>query len=351
MDCLIAFSLLQKSPAYIRSEMMCTLTCGNQKHYADHDSQDKRGQKKPISSKLVDLWKDNRNDRNLYIKNTNSLAEKVIIYILFLPKIMVLLTSITVNLLKRSTKSYGSGQVGNAVNNLNQDLKLVVRAKDNQKIQLPNVTLVAMATRNVEETLQALEYSCKGVEYGSVKLLSHYTPYGLSKNIEFIRIDKIKSIDDWSYKIIYELNQYIHTEFALLVHADGFVVNPSSWKDEFLDYDYIGAPWPLPTDNFSYRDVHGNIVRIGNSVSLRSKRLLELPIKLNIPWEPYHGYWNEDGFICVKNKHIYEANGMKFATLDVAKYFSHEAMIPEVAGIKPFVFHKWAGSNRAYPKF
>ena len=43
---------------------------------------------------------------------------------------------------------------------------------DNRKIKLPNVTLVAMATRNVEETLQALVYSCKGVEFGSVKLLS-----------------------------------------------------------------------------------------------------------------------------------------------------------------------------------
>jgi len=350
MDCLIAFSLLQKSRVYIRSELMCTLTCGNQKHYADHESQDKRGQKS-LLSKLADLWKYNRNDRNLYIKNTNSPAEKVIIYVLFVPKLLVLLSSIILNILKRSTKSYGGGQVGNAVNSFNPDLKLAESGKDNQKIQLPNVTLVAMATRNVEETLQALEYSCKGVEYGSVKLLSHYTPYGLDKNIEFIRIDKIKSIDDWSYKIIYELNQYIDTEFALLVHADGFVVNPSSWKDEFLDYDYIGAPWPLPTDNYSYRDAHGNIVRVGNSVSLRSKRLLELPIRLNMPWEPFHGYRNEDGFICAKNKHIYEAEGMKIAPLYVAKYFSHEAMIPEVKGIKPFVFHKWAGSNQIYPKF
>lgn len=350
MDCLISFSLLQKSPAYIRSELMCTLTCGNQKHYADYESQDKRGKKSHLS-KLAALWKDNRDDRNLYIKNTSSLAEKVIIYMLFVPKLLALLSSITLNKLKRGKKSFGSGQVGNAVNNSNLDLKLVESDKDNRKLQLPNVTLVAMATRNVEETLQALEYSCKGVEYGSVKLLSHYTPYGLGKNIEFIRIDKIKSIDDWSYKIIYELNQYIGTEFALLVHADGFVVNPSSWKDEFLDYDYIGAPWPLPTDNYSYRDAHGNIVRVGNSVSIRSKRLLELPIKLNMPWEPFHGYWNEDGFICAKNKHIYEAAGMKIAPLDVAKYFSHEAMIPEVRNIKPFVFHKWAGSNRIYPKF
>jgi len=136
-----------------------------------------------------------------------------------------------------------------------------------------------------------------------------------------------------------------------LVHADGFVVNPSAWRDEFLDYDYIGAPWPLPKDDFSYRDINGKIFRVGNSVSLRSKRLLDLPIKLNLPWEPYHGFYNEDGFICGKNRHIYEANGMRFAPLDVAKYFSHETMIPEVRNIKPFAFHKWAGSNRAYPKF
>jgi hypothetical protein len=220
-----------------------------------------------------------------------------------------------------------------------------------RKIQLPNVTLVAMATRNVEETLKALVYSCREIDFGHVKLLSHYTPYGLAKNIEFTRIEKIKSIDDWSYKIIYDLNHHIDTEYALLVHADGFVVNPFEWKDEFLDYDYIGAPWPLPTDDFSYRDTCGNIVRVGNSVSLRSKRLLEVPIKLNLPWEPYCGYYNEDGFICVKNKHIYEAEGMKFAPMEVAKYFSHEAMIPEVQNIKPFVFHKWAGSNSIYPKF
>jgi glycosyltransferase involved in cell wall biosynthesis len=350
MDCLIVFSLLQKSPAYIRSEVMCTLTCGNQKHYVDHEIHYELG-KKSLLRKLAVLWKSNWNDRSLYIKNTNNLAEKIIIYMLFFPKILALFSSIALKKLKRRTKSNGSRKIDSAFKSFNQDSKLVESGQDNQKIQLPNVTLVAMATRNVEETLQALNYSCRGVEYGSVKLLSHYTPYCLDKNIEFIRIDKIKSIDDWSYKIIYQLNQYIDTEFALLVHADGFVVNPSSWRDEFLDYDYIGAPWPLPTDNFSYRDAHGNIVRVGNSVSLRSKRLLELPIRLNMPWEPFHGYWNEDGFICAKNKHIYEAEGMKFAPLDVAKYFSHEAMISEVKGIKPFAFHKWAGSNQNYPRF
>ena len=346
MDCLIVFTLLQKGPVSIRSEAMCTLTCGNKKYYSIDERQSKQSGR-TILSKLINFTIDQKEDRNLYVANTDFFVEKMIIYLLFFPKLLVLLTAISFKKIMASNTiqdgdSYGI-ELDKSPSNAN--------VHSSEKIKLKNVTLVAVATRNVEETLKALVYSCRGIEFGSVKLLSHYTPYGFDKNIEFIRIEKIKSIDDWSYKIIYDLNQYIDTNFALLVHADGFVVNPSSWKDEFLSYDYIGAPWPLPTDNFSYRDINGNIIRVGNSVSLRSKRLLELPIKLNLPWEPYCGYLNEDGFICTKNRHIYEAAGMKFAPLDVAKYFSHESMIPEVKNIKPFAFHKWAGSNCAYPRF
>lgn len=337
MDCLISFAMLQKGPMVIREEAMCTLTCGNKKHYLGDEGQINPQQKTKLS-KLVYFFSNNKKDRDLYISNTEHPIEKLFIYSLFVPKLLTLLARITLKKIMPGNKSHRtSGDVA--------------QIDGKQKIQLPNVTLVAMATRNVEETLQALIYSCKGIEYGQVKLISHYTPHGMPKSIEFVRIDKIKSIDDWSYKIVYELAQHIETEFALLVHADGFVVNPSSWREEFLEYDYIGAPWPLPTDSFSYRDVHGEIVRVGNSVSLRSKRLLELPIRLNLPWEPYCGFFNEDGFICVKNKHIYEENGMRFAPLSVAKYFSHEAMIHETRDIKPFVFHKWAGSNSIYPKF
>jgi len=220
------------------------------------------------------------------------------------------------------------------------------------KIQLPQVTLIAVATKSVEETLEALKCSCSGIDFGAVKLLSHYAPFQVDlMNVEHEKIQKMRSIDDWSKFIVYELANYVETEFALLIHADGFVVNPTSWRDEFLKYDYTGAPWPLPTDEFSYRDESGNVVRVGNSVSLRSLRLLKIPNEKNLPWEPFHGFYNEDGFICVKNRKTIEGAGMSFAPIEVAKYFSHEAMIPEVEGIKPFVFHKWAGSNSSYPNF
>lgn len=220
-----------------------------------------------------------------------------------------------------------------------------------EKLKLPNVTLAAMTSVKVKETIKALQYSMKDIEFGEVVLITHRKPLFLPKEIQYRHIKKLKTINDFNYDMIYKMHEYIQTDFMLLVHYDGFVVNPDMWREEFLEYDYIGSPFPLPKDDFSYRDANGNICRVGNSVSIRSKRLLEFPTKANIPFEADHGFFNEDGFICCKNKVLIEENGMRIAPLDVAKYFGHESMIPEIEGITPFVFHKWAGTNSNYPHF
>lgn len=215
-------------------------------------------------------------------------------------------------------------------------------------IELDNVTLVSMSSVDIEKTIQALEYSCNSIKYNSVKLISHEIPENLPSYIKFCFINKISNIDEYSYNMIYKLGEYIDTEFALIVQSDGYVINPSSWKNMFLEYDYVGAPFPIPKDNFSYRDINDNIFRVGNGgFSLRSKKLIDLPNKLNLEWKPFHGIYNEDGFICAMNRHIYERNGCKFAPIDVAKYFSHETFIEEINGIIPFGFH---GKNSKYLK-
>jgi hypothetical protein len=218
-------------------------------------------------------------------------------------------------------------------------------------LNLENVTLIAFTSVKIPQTIKALEYSCRGIKFGAVKLVSDIKPDDLPDYMTHEYTDKMSNIDEWNYATIYKLGKHIDTEFAMLIHDDGFIVNPESWRDEFLDYDYIGAPWALPNDDFSFRDINGEIIRVGNSVSIRSKRLIDLPVELNLEWKPFHGFYNEDGFICVNYRHIYKEHGMKFADLEVAKYFSHETMIPEVLGIKPFAFHKWGGSNFMYPRF
>ena len=217
--------------------------------------------------------------------------------------------------------------------------------------ELLNVTLIALTSVRIPETIKALEYSCKGIKFGSVKLASDIKPENLPDFITHEYTEKSSSIDEWNYNIIYNLSKHIDTEYCILIHDNGFIVNPESWRGEFLNYDYIGAPWPLPNDSFSYRDIKGEVIRQGNSVSLRSKKLLDTPNNLKLEWKPFHGYTNEDGFICVNYRHRYLEEGCVFADIDVAKYFSHESMIPEIQGIKPFAFHNYLGTNNQYPKF
>jgi len=217
------------------------------------------------------------------------------------------------------------------------------------RLSLPMITLICMDTVCPEKAVKALEYSCRGIEFGDVVLVSHYKPDNFPDNFRYEYTPKCETIDEWNYKALFEMPKHVRTAFSLLCHSDGFVVSPDSWRWEFLDYDYIGAVWPLPSDDFSYRDPNGNLRRVGNSVSLRSKKLLDLPIVQGLEFKAFHGYANEDGFICVNYVLEYEKQGCKIAPIEVAKYFSREYVQEE--GIEPFCFHKWHGLNAKYPSF
>jgi hypothetical protein len=216
-------------------------------------------------------------------------------------------------------------------------------------LELNNVTLIAVSDVNIEDTIKALEYSCRDIKFACVKFVSYHKPNYLPSYIDYIPDTPTGNIDNWNYKMVYELGGHVDTEFAMLIHSDGFIVNPDQWRSEFLEYDYIGAPWS--SDNHLLKDINGEQIRVGNSVSIRSKKLMDLPKKIGMEWRAFNGYTNEDGWICINNRHIFKENGMKFADIDIAKYFAHEAMIPEIVGIKPFAFHRWFGTNSIYPKF
>ena len=195
-------------------------------------------------------------------------------------------------------------------------------------IDLPDVTLICLTNKDFFLHKEAIDKSCLGIDFGAVKIIWD---------------EKCNSIDEWNKKIIYELPNYVDTKFAMLIHADGYVINPQLWNPEWLNYDYIGAPWPLPQDNYSYLTPYGKLSRVGNSVSIRSKKLMDLVAK--VPGGEFwamktrYGNTNEDGFICCHNKEMLEYNGCKFAPLEVSVHFSKEHEIPENIGLETFAFH------------
>lgn len=223
-------------------------------------------------------------------------------------------------------------------------------------LDLSRITLFAIDnTDRINGTIKAL-YTCMEVaNFASVKLvtsLDYIQKYSEELNNDGIQCEEmifpIQNIDDYNRYIIYDLHNHIESEFVLIVQDHAFIINPDSWMNEFLNYDYIGAPWPWRENSFI--TPFGEHIRCGNGgFSLRSKKLLEIPSKVEIPFKVseqsdfYKMFGstntNEDGNICVHNRHIFEENGCKFAPIEVAKYFSYESPVPENIGIIPFGYH------------
>jgi len=128
----------------------------------------------------------------------------------------------------------------------------------------------------------------------------------------------------YSKLIIEDLHKHFKTSHCLIVQSDSFVVNSDLWKDEFLDYDYIGGPWPdkIKVDSAITLDLKKNPVGNGG-FSLRSQKLVKTTSKidfnsLNFPMKA------EDVVICY---YLYQKmidNGIRFAPPKLAAQFSME---------------------------
>jgi hypothetical protein len=183
-------------------------------------------------------------------------------------------------------------------------------------LNLNNITILCVDGVNPENGLKALKYSMKHINFGSAKLLSHIQPVNIPDTIQFVKIEKLTH-DSYSPFMLHELHRYVDTDFCLTIHDDGFVINPHLWNDNFLNYDYVGAPWhhTIP--------YYGQKYRVGNGgFSLRSKKLIDLCKNLN-------STGHEDSTICIRNRDYLESNGCKFAPVEVAMKFSLEEQIDE----------------------
>lgn len=179
-------------------------------------------------------------------------------------------------------------------------------------IDLPNVTLMCLNGVNPTLGAKALVYSMKHINFSRSILFSHQPPENLAdelfEKIEFIPIKKLNHRET-SWFMLSQIQQHIKTDFCLSIHDDGFVTNPHLWKDNFLDYDYIGAPW-----------VSGHVGNGG--FALRSKLFMDLTQTL--PWNGEHDDWHA----CVTHRDYFISKGCKFAPLELALQFSLESFIP-----------------------
>lgn len=182
------------------------------------------------------------------------------------------------------------------------------------RLRLQGVTLCCVDTRHPDLAWHALALCLGHGEFDDVVFIGPegwHPPRELHPAIRLVAIPTLSGIDAYSEFMLKRLGAYVHTAHALVIQWDGFILNPGLWRPEFLQFDYIGAPW--------YHGGHPGMVGNGG-FSLRSKRLLDALAKLGLPsGEP------EDVVICTTlRKQLEQEHGIRFAPLDLAQAFACE---------------------------
>lgn len=177
---------------------------------------------------------------------------------------------------------------------------------------MKDVTIVAIDFLHHDLTRYAIERSLDNIDAKEVLIVSDKEILPGARHI--IR-DPAIGIAECANIMLKGIAAYIKTNHALYVQWDGVANDYSRWTDDFLNYDYIGAPWPWQPEGLN----------IGNGgFSLRSQRLL------NACLDPAISLTNEeplaeDNIIGI-NKRVYleDKYNVNFAPTTVARQFSFE---------------------------
>lgn len=176
-----------------------------------------------------------------------------------------------------------------------------------------DITLVAIDFKYHELTRRGLEQSIAAVNPKEVVVVSDQN---ILPGSTWVPTKPVAGMQEYAQLMLKWTWPLIDTKHALYVQWDGMATRPDLWDDEFLKYDYIGAPWPWQPEGR----------KVGNGgFSLRSRKLLHVcgfdsDIQLTNQ-EPIA----EDNIIGQHNRAYLEREyDIKFAPTDVAKRFSFE---------------------------
>jgi len=128
-----------------------------------------------------------------------------------------------------------------------------------------------------------------------------------------VPIDTLHGIHDYNAVILDRLGDWTTCDAYLVVQWDGFPIDGRRWRESFLYYDYVGAPW-----------LHLAGVVGAGGFSLRSRKLIESIQRLRRDESPADVETAEDVQICAKYRANLMAAGLRFAEPRLAADFAFE---------------------------
>lgn len=194
------------------------------------------------------------------------------------------------------------------------------------KLKLLDVTLVCVETREHELANAALRDCLSNVAFGEVLVLTD-RPQAFSGPFRHHKVVDWPDKIGWSRSWWHDVPPLLRTRHTLNIQWDSWVWDVAKWSDEFLEYDYIGAPW-------WYKDGK-NVGNGGFSlVSTALKRYLwqnreRFPCDTNV----------DDDLLCRKYRSALEEVGFRWAPEEVARQFSWEGCNQPRTDQTHFGFH------------
>jgi|694.fasta_scaffold01993_22 hypothetical protein len=162
--------------------------------------------------------------------------------------------------------------------------------------------------QTTERIDKILTYMSKTIDFAEIVMVSTYKPK--VEGVKHIQIEPFTYIEmnKWC---LHEFGNYVNSDYGLHFEDDGFPLNPELWDNEFLNYDYVGAPCRT-TDGIQYSEEQIG----GGGFTLRSKRLLEYTKTID-----YDNKTNEDTVITVRKRDEIVSLGMKICPHNIARNF------------------------------
>lgn len=217
------------------------------------------------------------------------------------------------------------------------------------------ITLIAVTgVSDAQSAAYALTLSQRNMPGARAVLCCPHAPADLPASIRHEAIAPMSYIE-YSWFMMFVLWHFVETDYALVVQDDGWVLDGANWRDEYFEYDYVGAPVHLARvhspegtrwmDEFSWlpfldKPGHSVLPILNGGFSLRSRRMMqtlfthpEIQVVVVPPdgylTDPFKPFWvadptNEDVQLTCLLRPQLEAVGIRFAPLDLCTQFAME---------------------------
>lgn len=192
------------------------------------------------------------------------------------------------------------------------------------KLRLPDVTLVMVETREHELARMAVESCLDVATFGEVLILTNdrdkftRNKDGTPNNFVARCQPLIHIVPDWPEKVgwsrawWFDVVPHLRTRQTLNIQWDSWICDPSMWRNDFMNYDYIGAPW-------WYKDGR-NVGNGGFSLVSYALKRYVADRRDKFPCDTS----TDDDLLCRKYRPQLEDAGFRWAPEDVADQFSYE---------------------------